>query len=290
MNKRVMILGVNGMLGHTCFEHFTSLKKYELLGTWRGEASRNIKSFDATEGDVSELIREFCPDWIINCIGVIKQKIQLDVQASIDNAFKINSNFPRELASAVSGTKVNVLQIATDCVFKGEEGCYHESSFHDATDIYGQSKSLGEIIAPEIMNLRVSIIGREIDSNYSLTDWFLKHKAGDTVHGYTNHLWNGITTLAFARIAEGIIEKEEFRTGTFHIVPSDEVSKFELLQLIRHQFKRKDITVIPAEGPEYVDRRLITIHPELNAKFWRSAGYQKVPTISELLEEFVSHV
>ncbi len=276
------------MLGHTCFEHFTSLKRFKLFGTARGGASENIRMFDAAAGDLSELIDEIRPDWIINCIGVIKQKIQFDIGESIDNAFTVNSNFPKKLASAIAGTEVKVLQIATDCVFKGESGPYNESSLHDATDAYGKSKSLGEIQAPEFMNLRVSIIGRERDSNYSLTDWFLTRSQGATVDGYINHFWNGITTLAFARIAEGIIQKEEFSAGTFHIVPNDEVSKFELLKMMRQHFKRGDLTVIPAEGPENVDRRLSTVYPDLNAKLWRAAGYRKVPTISELLQEFAT--
>jgi dTDP-4-dehydrorhamnose reductase len=288
MTKKVLILGVNGMLGHTCFEYLTSLKKFELFGTWRGLAFENIRFFDAAKGNVLELINELSPDWIINCIGVIKQKIQFDNQDSIDNAFTINSDFPRKVASAIAGTDVRFLQIATDCVFKGEAGFYQECSLHDATDPYGQSKSFGEIQAPEIMNLRVSIIGREKESNHSLLDWFLSRSHGTTVDGYINHFWNGITTLAFARIAAGIIEEEEFRSGTFHVVPNDEVSKFELLQLIQHQFMRDDLTVVPANGPEHVDRRLRTIHPELNAKLWSAAGYKGVPNISELLEELSS--
>jgi dTDP-4-dehydrorhamnose reductase len=288
MTKRILVLGINGMLGHTCFEYFTSLKRFKLFGTWRREAFENIGMFDATEADISELINEIRPDWIINCIGVIKQKIQFDIEESIENAFTINSNFPKKLASAIAGTDVKVLQIATDCVFKGEAGSYSESSLHDATDAYGQSKSLGEIQAPEFMNLRVSIIGRERDSNYSLTDWFLTRSQGATVDGYINHFWNGITTLAFARIAEGIIQKGEFSAGTFHIVPNDEVSKFELLKMMRQHFKREDLTVIPAAGPENVDRRLSTIHPDLNAKLWSAAGYRKVPTISELLKELTT--
>lgn len=288
MAKKVLILGVNGMLGHTCFEYFTSLKKFELFGTWRGFAFENVRSFDAVEGNVSELINEFSPDWIINCIGVIKQKIKMDNQDSIDNAFKINSDFPKKLALAVSGTDARVLQIATDCVFKGDSGLYQECSFHDAIDPYGQSKSFGEVQKPEIMNLRVSIIGREIGSNHSLMEWFLSSSHGAKVDGYINHFWNGITTLAFARIAEGIIEKGGFKSGTFHVVPSDGISKFELLQIIGHQFMRQDVTVVPVKGLEYVDRRLSTMHPELNARLWSAAGYKEVPTISELLAEFAS--
>lgn len=289
MTKRVLILGVNGMLGHTCFEHFNSLREFEIIGTWRGADFENIKSFDVTNGTASELVKEVRPDWIINCIGVIKQKIQDENQDSIDNAILINSVFPKELSSAVSGSEIKVLQIATDCVFSGEIGGYNEQSLHDATDLYGQSKSRGEIQAPEFMNIRASIIGREKGSSYSLTDWFLSRNYGSTVDGYTNHLWNGITTLAFARIASGIIEKNEFVKGTFNIVPSGQISKYALLQLLRVHYNREDLLVIPTDESNFVDRTLSTIYPELNERLWKAAGYEKIPTIETLIKEFATY-
>jgi dTDP-4-dehydrorhamnose reductase len=38
-----------------------------------------------------------------------------------------------------------IFQIATDCVFSGSKGNYNEKNLHDAFDVYGKSKSLGEI-------------------------------------------------------------------------------------------------------------------------------------------------
>jgi dTDP-4-dehydrorhamnose reductase len=58
-----------------------------------------------------------------------------------------------------SGAKV--IQIATDCVFSGSNGSYLETDPHDATDVYGKTKSDGEIESSAVMQLRCSIIGRE---------------------------------------------------------------------------------------------------------------------------------
>lgn len=285
MTSRVLILGASGMLGHTCLDLIEGLPEFETYGTWRKPPQENLRTFDAMRDSVDELISEIKPDWIINCIGVIKQKIDETDESSIAHTVQINEDFPRHLAEAVAGTKIRVIQIATDCVFDGAVGKYYESATHDAADLYGKTKSIGEILAPEFMNLRVSIIGREIASNYSLVDWFLSNEFGAQVNGYSNHFWNGITTIAFAKIAAGIMQSNQFVSGTFHVIPSNEVSKYELLELIRKHFGREDISISPIDVPITLDRTLRTTNQDLNRTLWEGAGYKKIPSIQELVEE-----
>ena len=42
---------------------------------------------------------------------------------------------------------LKVIQIATDCVFDGLKGNYTEDDKHNAIDVYGKTKSLGEVSA-----------------------------------------------------------------------------------------------------------------------------------------------
>jgi len=285
MTKKVLILGVSGMLGHACFEHFDKLDGFETFGTWRKPTHDKIRTFDASNESIEELIKNVEPDWIINCIGVIKQKIEENNRTSVENTLQINQIFPHQIAKAVAGSKIKVIQIATDCVFNGLQGNYSEVSPHNALDLYGKSKSEGEVVSPEFLNLRVSIIGKEIESSYSLVSWFLSKKIGSEVDGYLNHFWNGITSRAFARIVSGIILHEEFVCGTFNIVPVDQISKYELLQLLRKHFDRADVLIRPMNAPSYVDRTLSTTKLDFNATIWRSAGYTAIPTIEELIKE-----
>jgi dTDP-4-dehydrorhamnose reductase len=289
MSEKVLILGVSGMLGHTCFGYFNDLDEYEAYGTWRKPSVGRIRTFDALTDSVADLINEIEPDWIINCIGVIKQKIDENSQISVDNTLKLNQFFPYEIARSVAGSRIKVIQIATDCVFNGVTGGYSEMSPHDAIDLYGKSKSRGEVVSPEFLNLRVSIIGKEIESNYSLVSWFLSQKIEAKVDGYINHLWNGVTTQSFARIVAGIILKHEFLCGTFNVVPMDHVSKYELLQLLGKYLGREDISIRPFETPISINRTLSTIYPNFNNTIWRSAGYMAIPSIEELIQELANN-
>ena len=289
MSERILILGVSGMLGNTCFEHFSHFGNFETIGTWRGSESKKIKTFDVLTHSISELISDVNPSWIINCIGIIRQKIVNFDQVSIDNTFSVNRVFPFELASAVSNSGIKVLQIATDCVFNGEIGGYTESFPHNAQDIYGISKSQGEVSSKEFMNLRTSIIGREIAGNFSLIEWFLSQEYGSKVDGYVNHLWNGVTTLAFSRIARGIIQGDNFIPGTFHVIPRNYLSKYDLLYLFRNYFDRKDLVIKSVKSSNPINRILKTNYPDQNEIFWRSAGYPEIPSIEDLIRELSAY-
>lgn len=207
-------------------------------------------------------------DWVINCIGLIKPYCD-----DVERAVRVNALFPHTFPSA------QVLQIATDCVFSGKKGNYSETDLHDALDVYGKTKSLGE--AKHIKNLRCSIIGPEVKTHTSLLDWFLSQKEAN---GFTNHLWNGITTYHFAKICEGILREDIELPNIQHIVPGDQVTKAELLEIIAKAYKKK-IPVKRVQAPEAINRTLTTKNPELNLKLWKAAGYDKPPTIEQMVGE-----
>ena len=92
--------------------------------------------------------------------------------------------------------------MATDCVFSGQTGAYSESSAHDALDVYGKTKSLGEVPSPAVMNLRVSVIGK---GSQGLYHWVASQPHGAVINGYLDHQWNGITSVEYGRIIAGII-------------------------------------------------------------------------------------
>lgn len=221
--------------------------------------------------------------WVINCIGMIKSRI---ISAKDKpQAIRVNSLFPHQLNEAAETFDFKVIQIATDCVYSGATGQYSEDSMHDPTDIYGMTKSLGEVQSERFMNLRCSIIGPELAGRSSLLEWVRSQPTGAEIDGYVNHLWNGITTLAFARIVAGIIANDGFQHGTFHVVPRDVVTKDQLVRLIADRFGRTDLSIRSATAPHLVERSLKTNFPEINARLWKDAGYAEIPSIPELVEE-----
>jgi dTDP-4-dehydrorhamnose reductase len=185
--------------------------------------------------------------------------------------------------------KTRILQIATDCVFSGNSDTpYTEKSDHDAIDVYGKTKSLGEVQSKNINHLRCSIIGPEHYRSSFLLEWFLSQKKKSEISGYTNHFWNGITTYHFARICEGIINSNMELPHLQHVLPSDKVTKYDLLNMFSKYYNRNDIEIKPSESEYKVNRILATVNPSANAKIWESAGYSNPPTIEKMIEELSS--
>jgi dTDP-4-dehydrorhamnose reductase/intein/homing endonuclease len=168
---------------------------------------------------------------------------------------------------------INGCLSAHNCVFSGKEGKYTEESQHDALDDYGKSKSLGEHCQKFGMLIRTSIIGEEIHKNASLIEW-IKSQKGKEINGFTNHLWNGITTKQYAKICSQIIDENLYEKGLFHVF-SDVVNKLELASFVNEKFDL-GITIKPFETENPCDRTMSTVK-DLNSKL-------TIPTIKEQIE------
>ena len=287
---KIAVLGTTGMLGSTVVKFisgdFGQVWEFNRLG--KSIVEGNIGNFlDVTEKASLENFTKIAGfDYVINCVGLIKQRIEEDSEEQVKLAYKLNSEFPSFLSEFSSRSSTKIIQIGTDCVFSGLEGNYDENSQFDCTDVYGLSKVEGENRSSQLMTIRTSIIGHELNSAISLMDWLVSQSPNSKVQGYANHYWNGVTTLAFARIIQGIIKNNSFSPGTLHLIPKDQVSKFELLQILAEMFGRKDIAISEFQAEIAVNRTLATLFPHENEQLWLNAGYTEVPSIAELIQEY----
>lgn len=295
MVSRVVVLGGTGMLGSAIIEVLSEqgipygATTRDLAGLPPGWVER-FSAFDALTGNVSQVVGELGPgDHVVNCVGVIRHHISDASPRDRRNAIAINAMFPYALVDAAERQGFHITQIATDCVYSGSTGRYDEDSAHDATDVYGQTKSLGEVPSPSLLNLRCSIIGPELKNKVSLLEWVLSHNAGSSFSGYTDHLWNGVTARAFARVFAGIVTSQNLLSGTYHLVPADAVDKSTLSRLILDEYGRTGVDVVPTATGNPVDRTLATRHPDISAQLWQDAGYQEPPTIQEMVHELACH-
>jgi dTDP-4-dehydrorhamnose reductase len=283
-NQRVLVVGSTGMLGGTVYQTLAR-SDLEVL-----EASRSRGlTFDAEVELAGELLRRagLKPgDFVVNCVGLTKTHINEDKTETLERAIRLNVLFPIALARAAEKLNLRVIQVATDCVFSGGEGKYVESSPHDAYDAYGKSKSLGEVKSEHVMHLRCSLVGPEGKGRKSLLfEWVRALQPESQVNGYVNHRWNGLTSLTFAKIVAGILDGDKFIPGTHHLVPADELTKYELIKLELELLAREDVQVEAFQAPQSIDRTLATVAPETNSMLFAGAGYKRVPTIREMMNE-----
>lgn len=245
---KIFILGHKGMLGRYVYALFKD-KGYDVVGLSRKEidagdlpvqARAILSGYGAQKDDV-----------VINCIGVIKSVLK---DKDTLNAIKVNSLFPHVLANVCEEKEYKLIHITTDCVFSGLDGNYNEDDLHDCTDVYGKTKSLGE--PSNCTVIRTSIIGDEVGTSRSLIEW-VKSQQGNTINGYTNHRWNGLTCHHLAKVIEDIIKNEKYWDGVRHIYSPNDPNKFELVSMIIEAYNL-DIKVERFETLEKCDRTLTT--------------------------------
>ena len=242
MKTKILILGISGMLGHTLFQCFLQNSAFTTYGTLRNhqpifDKQDSVKSFIYPDIDaycldkIENLIITLKPDILINCIGIIKQ---LPSAKDPIPSITINALFPHQLAQLCQKDQTKLIHISTDCVFSGLKGNYTEQDNPDPVDLYGRTKLLGEVTYNNCLTLRTSIIGRELNSQNSLLEWFLSQQ-GKTVKGYDRAIYTGLTTPVLAQIIEKIILEHPTLTGLWH-VSSNPITKYQLLNIINQTF------------------------------------------------------
>ncbi len=70
-----------------------------------------------------------------------------------------------------------------------------------------------------------------------------------------------------------------------HVVPKGSISKADLLECFKEQFRRPDISIEHVEVEPMVDRTLATGHEDLNRALWNAAGYESIPSVPEIVAE-----
>jgi dTDP-4-dehydrorhamnose reductase len=252
---KIIILGGDGMLGHKMFQ-IVSQRFPEVYCTLHGhiddavhwkislfQNSKVIENFDAMNiHKVQKTLSDLQPDYIINCIGIIRQRSEAkDAILSIT----INSLLPNKLARLCEAWGGRLIHFSTDCVFSGHRGSYVETDLSDAEDLYGKTKFLGEVDSENSLVLRTSIIGRELRHFQSLLEWFLSQNHLK-VYGFKRAWYSGVTTNYLAELVANIMVNFSQLTGLFQVA-SQTISKFDLLCLLRQAYNL-DIEIQPEEN------------------------------------------
>ena len=173
----------------------------------------------------SRIVTKWCARTFKNSLSKIITETSL---FSSKSDFKVNYELPKWLDK---NTNCRIVHPGTDCELD--------------SDAYGMSKKDASLYLLQdgrrTKIIQTSIIGPELHSKAGLFEWFINSTG--SVSGWTENMWNGNTTLQWAKICyDMLISWEEYPALT---VPTTEcISKFEILRLIKGVFN-KEIDIIP---------------------------------------------
>lgn len=244
--RKILILGGTGMLGHLLLRYFSAFPEYEITATARSLTgmkkhfpanilplflpdSVDVNYFDS----VIRALASVQPDVVINCIGIIKQ---LPLSDDPLTAITVNALFPHRISLISRTAGARVIHISTDCVFNGQKGMYTEKDQSNAEDLYGRTKYLGEVSYPHCVTLRTSVIGHELKGGYGLVEWFLSQTRN--VRGFRKAIYTGFPTIELARIIRDHVLPNTALSGVYH-VSSEPISKYDLLSMVAERYGKK---------------------------------------------------
>ena len=267
--KKVLILGAGGMVGHVISTYLIENDYYVSTVTAHHKLNSATTIIDVTEfNELKKYLDKAGFDVVVNCIGMLVKSSE----EHKDQAVYLNAYIPHLLEKYYERTHTKIIHLSTDCVFSGKTPPYTEDSWPDGELFYDRTKALGEIINNKDLTFRMSIVGPDSQENgIGLFNWFFL-QTGE-IKGYTGAIWTGVTTIELAKAVKRAIEQDI--TGLYHLVPSDNISKYELLKLFKEAFMRSDISITPVDGITQ-DKTLLNTRTDFN---------YKVPGYLEMVEE-----
>lgn len=252
------VLGYRGLLGSTiCRLHRSQTAKLPFI----------------SQRGLEEILKAHPFDTIINCLGVVPNSAR---QQQMEY---VNGYFPVWLSERCTKYNIRLLHISTDCVFSGKAGAYVESDTPDPTTPYGLSKANGEVLHTPHLVVRTSFVGYPDPGGRGLFAW-LVGKAGQTVRGYRQAYWNGLTVDTLADILVDLAPRERV-WGLRHIFNTKETTtKYELLRMANRLYDLKCF-IMPVDFPS-IDRTLSTNHDDIVILYRQQLNRSYAAMLSEM--------
>jgi dTDP-4-dehydrorhamnose reductase len=222
--RNITLLGDDSLLGLHVVQDLRANKDLKLQ-------SLGAKAVDISDAKaIRQLLRK--QDIVINGIELADPD---EAERNRKEAFRINSDFPRELAHTCSNLKVRLVQLSTPYVFDGsKDSKYNERDIPNPINIYGSSKFVAEkevrAVCPDALVIRLGpVFGGPRQGGHFLHELFARLKAGEKDVGVID---NQLVAPAYAAHVAPLLQSLILgdRTGLAHVGPDESCTWYEFAQ------------------------------------------------------------
>ena len=253
---KVLITGVNGMLGSSIAKALLEMPEYQLVGLARSKeqesAAISYHYLDLTDlNELEKTLREISPDAIIHCAANVNVN---DCDVRKEYTYNLHVKASEVLSACTSVNKF--VYISTDSIYDGKKGNFKETNEPSPANYYAQTKLEGEQAVlrnqKDATIARTNIYGIMKPFKSSLAEWAIKSLLNkQTIKGFDDVFFNPLYVGQLAHGVGQLLRSEV--TGTINFGSNENISKLAFLQNIAKAFKLDEslvesssITAIPA--------------------------------------------
>ena len=285
LNKKIMVTGVNGQLGHDVVRELRSRHYTNVIAI-------DINDLDITnEIDVKNFVFKHKPDIIMhNAAWTAVDK----AEEFPDKVYSVNALGVKYLTEAAKETDAKFMYISTDYVFDGKgEMPFEVNSQKKGLSIYGKTKSQGEDFV--ISNLkkywiiRISWVFGENGNNFIKTMLKLAKSGKTELNIVCDQIGSPTYTSDLAKLMCNMIETNKY--GIYHATNEGFCSWYEFAKYIFDVAGYSNIKVNPVTTEEYkrlnpnqADRPL---NSRLSKKSLIDNGFELLPSWQDATKRYI---
>lgn len=279
--RRILLLGIDGLLGSTLLVQLRGDKNFNLVTT-----ARKIQAdfqFTYSPRALGALLHETQPNIVINCIASTSNEV------SLRKSLIVNSLLPIQLAHLSSKHNFSVIHFSTNAVFSGRNQRNTERTLPIPKTRYGITKLIGDLSFYRNLIIRTSFVG--VSPNPEVRSGLVEKLRNTPINGHIpildNSSWNGITSCALAEITCAIIREIHVPSGIFHIGSSNLTTRRELIETILALLERNDVTTSATNHNPVSNLALETNKIGCISNWWSNTKYVDTPNSMTLISDAI---
>jgi len=246
---KLLITGASGLLGINLA--MEAMSEHDVYGVDRGKLKSppfpisKANFFDSNA--FIPALDSVQPDWVINCAALANLE---ECEKHPDQAKILNTDLPRDLATACAKRNIKFVHLSTDAVFDGtrEDGAYTEDDEPSPPGIYSETKLDGERAVqeanPQAIIARVNFFGWSLGGRRSLGEFFFNNLTdGKNVNGFTDVIFCPMWVNHLAQTLIAMLEKDLH--GLYHVVGAQPMNKYQFGVEVARKFGLRESLIAP---------------------------------------------
>jgi len=287
--KRILIVGVNGLLGQKVMEflvrgsaHKVTVCSVEPAPVLPLQSVPYLQLDITSKKDVKKIVHSVEPDIIVNCAAMTNVDA---CETERELAWKLNAEGVEHLIEAARKGNARIFHISTDYIFDGKSGPYDELSRPEPLSYYGKTKLASEnallVSGLDYFIARTMVLygtGINVKPNFAL--WLIQNlEKSLPVRIVDDQFGNATLVDDLAHGLLGAIELE--KSGIYNIAGRDILSRYEFALRLAKVFDFEPGLIVPIKtaqlrqpAPRPMKSGLITLKAEVELGYRPSTAEQ----------------